>query len=231
MILSIAAIFICNFIFAQTKWNAEKLSAEEIPSSVQYKGNFFEGKKWTDANGENILVISKTQPDERNSADDYSDERSSELFAFQYILKDGLYALLWQMREFIGGCPVEITLSPFKNSTSITDLDSNGITETTLVYEMVCKADVSSNEMKVLMHENNKKYMLWGLMVDPWAKDKEIQVQNPCCIDDMDENEINSFNGYSKMLGKYYNENDFKNTPAQFLQFAIEQWKIYAVKN
>lgn len=235
ILFTIAGIFIYNFLLAQSQllpgWKTEKLNAEEIPLAIPYKGNFFEGKKWTDNNGENILVLSKTDPEVGNSADDYSDERSADLFALQYVLKDGAYSMLWQMHEFIKSCPVEITLTPFKNSTSITDLDSNGITETTLVYKMACKSDESSNEMKVLMHENSKKYALRGLMVDAWAQNKEEQVQNACCIDDMEVNEINSFNGYSKMLGKYYNENDFKNAPAEFLQFAIEQWKIYAVKN
>ena len=45
-----------------------------------------------------------------------------------------------------------------KNAAVVTDLDQDGIAETTVQYKLACRSDVSPALMKLVMHEGETKY-------------------------------------------------------------------------
>jgi hypothetical protein len=131
----------------------------KAPEGVKYDGKIVAGAKWQDSNGENILIITETT--EKSAADG---NRAKELYGYHYTINGGSTKLLWKINDFIKECPVDITLEYMPKSISITDLDKNGIAESTFLYRMSCKGDVSADDMKLLMHEGETKYAVRGTM-------------------------------------------------------------------
>ena len=137
----------------------------DLPSGVKYEGNIFSGKRWSDKNGENIIILTTTKlhsSGKKGYDDEY--ERSKELFAYQYIKKSDGWSQLWKVNDFIASCPVDVTLEFVEGTLRVTDINNNGIGETTFLYKMACRGDVSPCDMKLIMHEGETKYALRGQM-------------------------------------------------------------------
>ena len=68
----------------------------------------------------------------------------------------GKYTTTWNVMELIG-------LRGFiPHSTTITDQDRDGVSEISIPYVLICRGDVSSGVMKIIMYENKDKYALRG---------------------------------------------------------------------
>lgn len=130
-----------------------------LPDGIKYSGKIVGSARWNDKNGENIVIITETPVKEQSG-----DFKMKELFGYQYTVNSGETKLLWKINDFIKDCPVDITLKYIDNSLSITDLDNNGIAESSFIYRMSCKGDVSPDDMKLLMHEGETKYAIRGQM-------------------------------------------------------------------
>ena len=174
----------------------------DLPSEVSYDGYIVTGKRWIDKNGENILILTKT--DIRTKPDEYNEETLStaELFAYHYVYSRGSFKLLWKIYDFIKDCMFDVTLDFINNSLSITDLDNNGYAESTFLYKLACRSDVSPAMLKLMMHEDDNKYALRGEMY--------INIQ-----------------GYREG-GDYKVDKAFNNAPDVFLQYAKEQWAEFS---
>lgn len=167
----------------------------DIPKSVKYSGKIVGGAKWEDKNGFNVLIICETDETEKG------DERSKELFAYQYIIEGENAKLLWKVNDFIKDCPFDVTLSYIPKSLSITDIDNNSIAENTFLYKLSCRSDVSPNDMKLIMHEGDKKYAIRGQML--------LQMGN------------------EKYGGDMKIDPSFNNAPNGFLDYAKNQWSKF----
>lgn len=167
----------------------------KLPAGVKYEGKVVAGARWEDNNGQNVIIVTETE--EKASRD----ERSKELFAYQYIINGDNVKQLWKVNDFIKDCPVDVTMELFPKSISITDLDKNGIAENTFIYKMACKGDVSPDDMKLIMHEGESKYALRGSM-------KMIM-------------EGQSYGGEMKP------DPSFDKAPKEFLTYAKEQWSKF----
>jgi hypothetical protein len=177
-----------------------RYSVSKIPSSVIYKGSVLAMAQWDDKLGSNIVFITETA---ENSNED---SRSKELFAYHVVKRDSDYKQLWKINDFIKDCPVDLTLEYISKSLSITDLDSNGIAESSFLYKMSCKGDVSSDNMKLIMHEKEKKYALRGTM--------ELLMRRGV---------------YER--GTMNVDKSFDNAPSVFLEFAKDQWNKYKTQS
>ncbi len=133
-------------------------SISKIPGDIQYKGSVTAMAKWEDKLGENLLFVTETAENSNEET------RSKELYGYHFILNDEGAVQLWRIYDFIKDCPVDLTLSYMDKSLEITDLDSNGIAESSFIYRMGCKGDVSSDDMKLIMHEGKEKYAIRGIM-------------------------------------------------------------------
>lgn len=166
----------------------------KLPYGVKYSGKIVAGARWNDKNGENILIITET-PVKGTPGD----SRMKELFGYHYKISGGETKLLWKINDFVKDCPVDLTLKYVDESLSITDLDNNGIAESIFLYRMSCKGDVSPDDMKLLMHENETKYAIRGNM--------KLTIKGE-----------GTYGGEMKV------DPAFNNAPKEFLDYAKERW-------
>jgi hypothetical protein len=214
-------------LFSQTISPA-KIKAIDVPKTMQFKGKLVEAWKWKDQLGENMLILSAT--DITWNANE--DEQTIQLFAYQYCKKDTGYKLVWKLNDLVEKCPVDIAAEFIKGSTSITDLNKNGIAETTLVYKLACRGDVSPADMKLIMHEDSVKYALRGSMWSPYATEDPGKAKLSITEKDVNLETFPGYKGtqeeYFKTYGRYKTEKEFAKAPASFLNYARRQWLRFA---
>jgi hypothetical protein len=88
------------------------------------------------------------------------------------------------------------------NTLNVTDLNQNGIGETTFLYKLACRGDVSSEHLKLLMHESNRKYAIRGTITL-------------------------MMNGEVYQKGEMEIDGSLKKGPEEFLEHALSEWKKY----
>jgi len=208
-----------------TDFKISDLTLKEIPKTIAIEGDLLLAKSWIDKNGENILVVSRTGPFKENESEDElsEDRRYAELFGKQYIMQGGDYKLLWDIYDFERHCPFDLWIGLLPNSTKITDLDNDGITETTLIYKLTCRSDVSPSRMKLLMLENDTKMGLRGLMTLKQESDI-IDSEFEPDLSKVDTTGLPEFDRYLELYGRYKNAQDFSNKPEEFLKYAKDLW-------
>ncbi|HLT24491.1 MAG TPA: hypothetical protein VK004_05145 [Ignavibacteria bacterium] len=158
-----------------------------IPSGFRgYKGKPVEAASWTDSNGDNLVIIT-----ESGSSSD------AELYGYHFIMDGNSGEELWKIQDFVKDCEFDLRLNYVPESLSITDLDGDGIGESTFLYNMSCKSDVSPDDLKLMMHENDNKYALRGYTY----------------ISSVDAG------------GDYKVDPAFNNAPAEFKDYAIQMWQ------
>jgi hypothetical protein len=168
----------------------------KLPAGLKnYEGKIVAMAKWEDKTGANLIFITETE--ERGG-----EERHKELYGYHYIITDDENKLVWKINDFIKNCPLDISLSYIDKSISITDLDKNGIAESSFIYRMACKGDVSPDDMKLIMHEGENKYAIRGTML------LKITGEKP-------------YGGEMKI------DASFDKAPKEFVEYAKSQWKKY----
>jgi hypothetical protein len=176
-----------------------KFNVKDIPGGAGYKGRIVASAEWEDKNGTNIVLISETDLTPGND-----DGQNKELFGYHYIVSGGT-SKLWQINDFVKDCPVDVTLEYIPNSLSVTDLNENGIAESTFLYKLSCKGDVSPDDLKLMMHEDDTKYAIRGETLVRYKTDGRTYEEG----------------------GKYTPDAAFQNAPAGFFEYAKEQWEKF----
>lgn len=155
-----------------------------IPSGFRgYKGTPVEAASWTDANGDNLVIITEV------------DGSNKELYGYHFIMDGNSGEELWMIQDFVKDCEFDSYLNFVPQSLSITDLDGDGIGESTFLYRMTCTSDVSPFDLKLMMHESDNKYAIRGTTLTM---------------------------GYG---GEYKVDASFNNAPAEFKDYAIQMWQ------
>jgi len=166
-----------------------------LPAPNSYQLNV--AKKWHDASGENWLVLYETGSYiEKNNTG-----ASAKLSAILYQKSDSGFVQKWKLVDYIQDCEVDVTCSFYDNHLSITDLDSNGLAEITMVYALSCKGDVSPNEKKLILYEGTQKYAIRG---------EELMVLQKDTIG-----------------GSWNADASFSKAPKAFLQYAVAHWQKF----
>ena len=210
----------------------DSLTAAQLPPLEKLPGQLLEARRWTDAGGENVLVVYRTKPVSKPGTDTDMESQSVQLHARQYRrAAGGQYQELWRLRDGIEDCPFDLDLGPLPGSTAVTDLDHDGQTETTLVYKLACRSDVSPSDLKLIMHEGAAKYALRGYTVVqydsvPLARRAPA---NACCLDTISKAELEEH--YELNAGRYQNEKDFQKAPREFLGFARAHWRRWMLRD
>jgi hypothetical protein len=177
-----------------------KYDAKEYEKELKFNGKITASAQWKDKNGLNVIIITETKQEEnRKSEYDYS--VSKKFFAYGFIMKDK-FEQEWMIQDFIDNCQVDLTLSYIPKSLSVTDLNNNGIAETTFLYKMSCKGDVSPNDLKLMMHEGKDKYAIRGETI------LKIQNEKP-------------YGGSMKV------DKSFDNAPKEFVDYAKKEFKKF----
>ncbi len=163
------------------------------PSSYELK----RAKKWHDVSGENWLVLYETGSYIKKG----SKAASAKLSAILYQKTDSSFVQKWKMVDHIDDCEVDVTCAFYDDHLTITDLDSNGLAEITMVYALSCKGDVSPNTKKLIMYEGGQKYAIRGEELMVLQKDT--------------------------LGGQYVADTLFNSAPKAFLQYAVEHWQKF----
>ncbi len=210
------------------KFNIVQVKGANIPATIKFKGTLYQAWQWQDSLGDNLLITSQVAPTISTNADD-EEGATASLHAFHYVKKNEEYKLLWQMHDSMEECPVDI-FCQYIDSVQLTDLNNNGIVETSLVYKIACRGDISPAYMKVIMHEDSAKYGLRGNM---WVKvntaDSFTVTKENVNLETLPKADSE----YGRLLqldGRYENEKDFRNAFPEFLVFARGLWLKNAVE-
>ena len=184
---------------------AKSVDSTNLPGGITYEGFFKKALRWTDAAGENLLLLTETgivpttvlDPDNSYSAD-------ARIYASHYLLPGGAPKRTWKVYDFIEDCPVDIVAEFVLPECTITDLNNNGTAEIWLLYKTVCHGDVSPLDMKIIMYEGSRKYAMRG--------------ENKIAFGTSDDGRI-QYEG-----GAYSFDVAFGNGPAAFRQEALKIW-------
>lgn len=174
---------------------------KDLPADIlkNIEGDIVASASFVDLKGNNIVLITES---EQSSGKDASAGKS--LFGYHF-LGDNEFQLLWKIQDFIRDCEVDVTLEYIENSLSVSDIDEDGIGESTFLYKLSCKGDVSPDDLKLLMHEGDKKYAIRGSM-------------------DLD------VTGYGLEKGVMNIDASFNNAPSGFKDFAVERWNKFKLE-
>jgi len=146
--------------FAQIKQTP--VAAKDIPASIKYAGHVINAVKFTDKQGDYLVITTETGLVKVKDRDADMEFEKADLYAYCYKIVDNKSTLYWQMHDFAAECPVHVTANYLKGTFAIADLDNNGIAEVWLMYLTGCRGDPSPGSLKIIMHQGNKKYAVRG---------------------------------------------------------------------
>lgn len=213
----------------------------QVPAALRQPGQLLEAWRWPDANGENLLVVFRSEaatpsppaasaaaapaPYEFNELTTGAGPAyTAQLSARQYVRRQGAYTELWRLRDFVTNCPLRLTLRPLPASTAITDLDHDGRSETTLLYALACRSGPASAGLKLIMREGKGKYALRGTTLPRAASGAGPgPPTDPCCLNQLSpaQRRLGDPGGY------YQTEVGFRGAPPAFLRFAKQHWQKF----
>ncbi|HEY0021790.1 MAG TPA: hypothetical protein VGB24_02740 [Longimicrobium sp.] len=136
---------------------------EALPPNADVTGNVVDGARWRDANGENVVVLAETG--EFPSAGECDTDppcRDAEIRAYHFARNGSTWKRLWLVTDFQRECDFDLIAEFVKGSLSVTDLDHDGVGESTFLYALACTSDVSPSTLKLIMHEGQAKYAIRG---------------------------------------------------------------------
>ena len=187
-------IIVSNFSFGQTENHKEKfrqlepdiwlgiwdkenssksikvdtISYDDIPKTIDFRGTVVEALKWTDSNGENILIQTVTGnftwKDYVKDSSEFMIQDKSELYAylFQKNNSENDYKRKWRIYDYTECFGVDWFTGFTPKATTITDLNNDGVTEITIPYVSICRGGMGPGSMKIIMYEGTSKYALRG---------------------------------------------------------------------
>lgn len=187
-------------IFSQPSFGQIKVTSidkTQFPSKLQYNGKIIHSARWTDATGDNIVLLTKTAiTKSKNPLNEGSD---GSLYAYHYLITGDTIRLTWKVYDFVKDCDVDMFLNYLDNTFAVTDLNKDGKAEVWLMYKVSCQGDVSPVPMTLIMYQDNQKYAVRGTT--------RVQVS------------ANEFMG-----GEFAFDESFKNGPEEFRKYAEKRW-------
>ena len=183
----------------------------EIPA-LEFKGILLGAWKWEDMKGTHYLIHSKKETDPETYP------ISAYLYSYHYAQNGNGFELFRLVQDYVEQCDFDITCD-FAQAPTVTDLDANGQTEVTVCYKLSCRSDVSSNEMKVIMHDENGKYGLRGYDYVIFRGEEDPREGFNANRDAMNPSDEWEF-----FMGRYENDTDFNHAPPAFLKHADSIW-------
>ncbi|HVV54226.1 MAG TPA: hypothetical protein VHC47_02810 [Mucilaginibacter sp.] len=179
------------------KLSVSKLNRNAIPASVSYKGDIDTAIKYTDGDGDHILIATESYA--ASKGDDFHRITGINLHAYCYRLNADKWQRMWEMTDSTDECDLDVAGGFLKKGFVITDLNQDGRGEVWLMYHLACRGNMSPDELKIVMHEGDKKYAMHG--------ESRVKVS------------VTEQNG-----GDYEFDAAFSNGPDVFRQYAEQLW-------
>ena len=91
--------------------------------------------------------------------------------AYRFNEGDGGPVKVWQMNDGVEDCALDKLASFSGWSPAVTDLDGNGLAEIWTSHVLMCRGDVGSADLTIVMHEGRKRHAMRGQTLDmvPWS--------------------------------------------------------------
>lgn len=182
-------------------WSADSTTFDV--SGFEVAGNIVNGAQWVDTKGTNTVLL--TMEDYVEEYDDDAEMMMAEqtLHAYHYTTRNDRTVLTWDITDFVKECEFDIILGFIDGSLEITDLDDNGIGESSFLYKLSCTSDVSPNTLKLMLHEMNQKYAIRGTT------------------------SIDLGDGLEELGGESVVDSVFSSAPETFLMYAEKKWEEF----
>jgi hypothetical protein len=137
------------------------LAARAIGQTVT--GAPVKGLRWTDANGDNLLVLAEREFRVAKGSQTGDDPGTTiDLSADLYATKDGKTTKLRRVVDGFPGCEFDQETKFAKQGPEVADADGDGVGEVLFGYQVGCNSDISPVDFKVLALEGADKYILRG---------------------------------------------------------------------
>lgn len=140
-----------------------------------WQGNLIESAQWTDARGENVLIISElpqyfweeVKPQYKKLLKDIDDTEVAELFAYHYIYNNDMkkWKAYWVLNDLKFSC-CDVYMNYLPGSLKISDLDNNGKAESVFAY--YSSGGTQSIDLnyygKLILHVDSAKYSIKSMI-------------------------------------------------------------------
>jgi hypothetical protein len=169
---------------------------------VTYQGAVEVSRQWRDRLGDNVLLLTGTPC----AANTHCANRETYGYHFVRAAGASAYTLLWRTTDGVYDCEFDLTDKVLPRSVSVTDLDGDGVAETSFMYRLACRSDVSPADLKLIMHEGAAKYAIRGTT------------------------------DLTRQIGEYGRSTmrvdpSFNSAPARFRDFAVRLWRQFVVES
>lgn len=155
---SALALALWTHPLAAQQLTVERVAPRAIPAGLPTVGVVEGARRWTDRTGQNLVILTRTRLTEL----DANGNRSQEIHGYHFVRERAGYRLLWQTVDMVGECEVDVVLDYAAGSLTVTDVDHDGIAESTYVYDIGCQGGVDPSGMKLILHEGATKYAIRG---------------------------------------------------------------------
>lgn len=194
--LILAASFSLIVSVASAQIKTTPIDKKAVPAGVQYSGHVIDAVRYSDKNGDHIVLTTETGEVAVKGDNDY---RKADLYAYQYDIKGGKPMLSWTIHDLVSDCPVDIACNFVPKTFAVTDLNNDGKAEVWVMYQTACRGDVSPLTMKVIMYQDHQKFAVRGTTKSR-VSDKDF------------------------MGGDYKFDEAFKSGPEAFRKYASALW-------
>ncbi len=129
-----------------------------MPASVKAKlRGTLQGKyAFTDKIGQHTLILTRNVVSSEVGMDNIS------LKAVQYLLKGGAWKQEWSISDNLSCEGLDLEVDFIHQLTTISDIDKNGLAESTVAYQLSCAGDIEPRLTKVILRQGNEKYSVRG---------------------------------------------------------------------
>ena len=190
LFVAIALLSACHDV------KVSSLDKNSIPKSIRYKGHIVVAAKYSDVEGEHIVIASETgNVDVKIGGETF---QKADLYAYNYLVAGDNYVQKWQLHDYAMVCPVDTKAIFLPNTFAVTDLNKDGKAEVWLMYVTGCRGDPTPGAMKIIMHHGQQKFAVRG--------ESQIHIMN------------------TTVGGEYEFDKAFKAGPAVFRHYALTLW-------
>jgi hypothetical protein len=116
---------------------------------------------WRDAAGEQVILL--CEPREQKKINGDGMEVWSKRITATCLMRAGEeWEVIWDVKDGIEDCELDMTAAFFANALTVTDVDKNDTAEVTMLYKLGCRGDVGPDTKKLILYEGTTKYAIRG---------------------------------------------------------------------